>query len=50
MDLAPHLWEVLHMGRLTVEVTFLEPRMLSALGSRKAAAEYCHGAVRGAVV
>ncbi len=49
MDLAPHLWEVLHMGRLTVEVTFLEPRMLSALGSRKAAAEYCHGAVRGAV-
>lgn len=49
MDLAPHLWEVLHMGRLTVEVTFLEPRMLSALGTRKAAAEYCHGAVRAAL-
>lgn len=49
MDLAPHLWEVLHMGRLTVEVTFLEPRMLSALGTRKAAAAYCHKTVRAAV-
>lgn len=49
MDLAPHLWQVLRMGRLTVEVTFLEPRMLSALGSRKAAAEHCHAAVRAAV-
>lgn len=49
MDLAPHLWEVLRMGRLTVEVSFLEPRTLSALGSRKAAAEYCHRTVRAAV-
>ncbi len=49
MDLAPHLWEVLHMGRLTVEVTFLEPYTLSALGSRKNAAEVCRAAVRAAV-
>ncbi len=49
MDLAPHLWEVLHMGRLTVEVTFLEPHTLTALGSRKNAALACHAAVRGAV-
>jgi 1-acyl-sn-glycerol-3-phosphate acyltransferase len=49
MELAPHLWEVLHMGRLTVEVTFLEPYTLSSLGSRKNAALVCHGAVRGAV-
>lgn len=49
MDLAPHLWDLLRMGRLTVEVSFLEPRMLSALGTRKAAAEYCHRSVRAAV-
>jgi 1-acyl-sn-glycerol-3-phosphate acyltransferase len=49
MDLAPHLWEVLHMGRLTVEVTFLEPHTLAALGSRKNAALVCHAAVREAV-
>jgi len=49
MDLAPHLWSVLRMGRLTVEVTFLEPHLLSALGSRKNAAAVCHGAVKGAL-
>ncbi|MBN2753116.1 MAG: 1-acyl-sn-glycerol-3-phosphate acyltransferase, partial [Rhodospirillaceae bacterium] len=49
MDLVSHLWGVLCMGRLTVEVTFLEPHLLSALGSRKNAALVCHGAVKGAV-
>ncbi|MGE4527624.1 MAG: lysophospholipid acyltransferase family protein [Rhodospirillaceae bacterium] len=49
MDLAPHLWSVLRMGRLTVEVNFLEPRLLSALGSRKNAAAVCHEAVKTAL-
>lgn len=45
MDLAPHLWRVLGLGTVTVDIRFHPPRRMSDLGSRKALADYCHTAV-----
>jgi 1-acyl-sn-glycerol-3-phosphate acyltransferase len=42
MDLLPHLWQLLGMGVVTVEVTFHPPVTLAAFGSRKALAEHCY--------
>ena len=42
MDLAPHLWHVLGLGRLTVTLIFHPPVTLAELGSRKALAAHCH--------
>ncbi len=41
MDLAPHLWHVLGLGRMTVTLIFHPPVTLGALGSRKALAVHC---------
>jgi 1-acyl-sn-glycerol-3-phosphate acyltransferase len=41
MELASHLWAMLGMGVVGVEVTFHPPVTLTALGSRKALAEHC---------
>jgi len=49
MELAPHIWAMLHMGQLTVDVTLLEPQSLSQLGSRKNAALVCEKVVRESV-
>lgn len=49
MELAPHLWAMLHMGQLTVEVNLLPPLTLSDLGTRKNAAITCEKAVRESV-
>lgn len=38
MDLAPHLWRVVGLGRLSVVVEFQEPTTLKEIGSRKALA------------
>lgn len=45
MDLAPHLWAVLGLGVVTVEVEFHEPCLLSDFPSRKALADHCHKVV-----
>ncbi|MTJ84426.1 MAG: 1-acyl-sn-glycerol-3-phosphate acyltransferase [Telmatospirillum sp.] len=42
MDLAPHLWMVLGLGRLTVEVVFHPAVTLDQFGSRKALTDHCH--------
>lgn len=41
MDLGPHLWFVLGMGRITAELHFHPPVTLDELGSRKALAVHC---------
>jgi 1-acyl-sn-glycerol-3-phosphate acyltransferase len=45
MELAPHLWRVLGLGKITVTVTFHPPVTLQAFGSRKALAAYCQSVV-----
>lgn len=42
MDLAPHMWTAVGLGRITVVVTFHRPVTLDELGSRKALSEHCH--------
>ncbi|HEY5210847.1 MAG TPA: lysophospholipid acyltransferase family protein [Stellaceae bacterium] len=42
MDLAPHLWTLLGMGVLTVELTFFPPVTIEQFASRKEMAAYCH--------
>jgi 1-acyl-sn-glycerol-3-phosphate acyltransferase len=41
MALAPHLWRMLGMGVLTVELIFHEPVTIDMFASRKALAEHC---------
>jgi len=41
MELAPHLWQMIGLGRLTVRVEFHEPVTVEQFGSRKALAEHC---------
>ncbi|HWE74636.1 MAG TPA: lysophospholipid acyltransferase family protein [Stellaceae bacterium] len=41
MTMAPHLWKMLGLGRLTVVMTFHEPVRLKDFGSRKLLAEHC---------
>lgn len=45
MDLAPHLWHLLGVGRLTVTLIFHPPVTLAELGSRKALAAHCQGVI-----
>jgi 1-acyl-sn-glycerol-3-phosphate acyltransferase len=42
MDLAPHLWAALGLGRVTVEIDFHPVVSFAAFGSRKALADHCH--------
>lgn len=41
MDLAPHLWHLLGLGRVTVALIFHDPVTMAAFGSRKALAAHC---------
>lgn len=41
MDLASHIWSMIGVGRITVEVRFHEPVTMDAFGSRKALADHC---------
>jgi lyso-ornithine lipid O-acyltransferase len=41
MDLAPHLWSLLGLGRLTATLIFHPPVTLAEVGSRKALAAHC---------
>lgn len=49
MTLLPHLWEMLGLGVVTVQVIFHPPIDADALGSRKALADHCHRVVAGGV-
>ena len=49
MDLAPHLWEALGAGLVTVEVEFHEPVTFARFGSRKALSQHCEGAIAAAL-
>ncbi len=50
MELVPHLWVALGLGRATVEVQFHPVVSLDRFGSRKALADHCHDVVRNGVV
>ena len=45
MDLAPHLWQMAGLGKLTVVVRFHPPVTLADFGSRKALANHCQAEV-----
>ena len=45
MDLAPHLWQFLAVGKVTVDVVMHPPLTLSECGSRKEMARRAHTAV-----
>ncbi len=49
MDLAPHLWQMAGLGKLTVEVRFLPPVTLAEFGTRKALANHCRAEVARSV-
>jgi lyso-ornithine lipid O-acyltransferase len=42
MDLAPHLWVLLGLGVLSVELTFFPPVTIDQFRSRKELAQHCH--------
>ncbi len=45
MDLAPHFWKVMGMGRATATVEFHEPVTIDQFGSRKLLARHCEEAI-----
>ncbi|HSK39658.1 MAG TPA: lysophospholipid acyltransferase family protein [Arenibaculum sp.] len=49
MDLAPHLWRMVRLGRFTVRVEFHEAVTIDAFPSRKALADHCRRAVSAGV-
>ena len=49
MDLVPHLWFALGMGRLTVVLQFHETVTLAGLGKRKDLAAHCQGVIAEAL-
>lgn len=50
MELAPHLWVVLGLGRVTVEVEFHPTVDLDRFGSRRALTDHCHDVIHDGVV
>ena len=49
MDLAPHLWEAMGVGLVTVEVEFHEQVTFARFGSRKALTQHCESAIATAL-
>ena len=45
MDLAPHLWQFLGLGKVTVEVVVHQPMSLKEAGSRKELSQAAQAAV-----
>lgn len=45
MDLAPHMWQLVGLGRVTVAVEFHRPVSLAEFGSRKALSDHCYRTV-----
>jgi 1-acyl-sn-glycerol-3-phosphate acyltransferase len=50
MDLLPHLWALLGLGRIGVDVIFHAPTSLAVAGSRKSLAHQCEAAISAALV
>ncbi len=49
MDLAPHIWQLVGLGRVTVVVEFHQPVTLAEFGTRKALSDYCYRTVLAGV-
>jgi 1-acyl-sn-glycerol-3-phosphate acyltransferase len=49
MELMPHLWQMLGLGRVAITVEFHEPVHGDDFDSRKALADHCYGVVDAAV-
>jgi 1-acyl-sn-glycerol-3-phosphate acyltransferase len=49
MEFMPHLWTMLGLGKIGVEVEFHSPVTLAQFGSRKALAEHCYRVVASGV-
>ncbi len=49
MDLAPHIWQLVGLGRLTAVVEFHQPVTVAELGTRKALSDHCYRAVLAGV-
>ncbi len=47
MELMPHIWSMLGLGKLTVELEFHPPVTFAQFGTRKALAAHCHDMVAG---
>jgi lyso-ornithine lipid O-acyltransferase len=47
VDLAPHLWSMIGLGKVEVVVQFHPPTSLADCGSRKALARYCYARIAG---
>ena len=45
MELGPHLWELLTIGRVGAVITFHDPVTLETAGGRKAMSAHCHGEI-----
>jgi 1-acyl-sn-glycerol-3-phosphate acyltransferase len=45
MALVSHMWRLIGLGRLQIEVQFLEPVTIARFGSRKKLSEYCEAAI-----
>jgi 1-acyl-sn-glycerol-3-phosphate acyltransferase len=45
MDLGPHLWQLLTIGRVTAVITFHPPVTLETVGGRKAMSAHCHAEI-----
>lgn len=45
MSMVDHMWELIGLGTITVEVTFHEPVTIGQFGSRKSLAEHCQNVV-----
>lgn len=50
MELGPHLWHAIGLGRVTVVVEFHEPVTLEQFGSRKTLSDHCYEAVSRGMV
>jgi 1-acyl-sn-glycerol-3-phosphate acyltransferase len=49
MELVPHMWELLTLGRINVTLEFLPPASLREHEGRKGLAAHCHQAVAAAI-
>ncbi|MGE0665391.1 MAG: lysophospholipid acyltransferase family protein [Sphingomonadales bacterium] len=45
MELGPHVWELLTIGRVTCVISFHPPLTLESTGGRKAMSAHCHAAI-----
>jgi 1-acyl-sn-glycerol-3-phosphate acyltransferase len=50
MDLLPHLWTLIGLGRLTVRIEFHQPVTIGEFNGRKEMADHCQRVVAGGVV